>query len=82
MGVIGLYRLFSKNAQAAGSSTTTAAATAASDKGGAEEGEDKNEKHPMLDMADIARRAVPRKKSFLYTRAGDKGTSQVRFKIK
>ena len=33
--------------------------------------------HPMLDMADIARGAVPRKKSFLYTRRGDKGTSQV-----
>lgn len=33
--------------------------------------------YPMIDMADVARRAVPRKKSFLYTRNGDKGTSQV-----
>lgn len=32
----------------------------------------------MIDMAKVARRAVPRKKSFLYTRSGDKGTSQVR----
>lgn len=42
----------------------------------ARSGGDKKE-HPMLDMADIARRAVPRKKSFLYTRTGDKGTSQL-----
>lgn len=32
----------------------------------------------MIDMAEVARRAVPKKKSFLYTRNGDKGTSQVR----
>ncbi|CAM9825750.1 unnamed protein product [Ectocarpus sp. 12 AP-2014] len=42
--------------------------------GGGGEGGDE---HPMLDMAEIARRAVPRKKSFLYTRSGDKGTSQL-----
>ncbi|CAM9455154.1 unnamed protein product, partial [Ectocarpus fasciculatus] len=35
------------------------------------------DERPMLDMAEIARRAVPRKKSFLYTRSGDKGTSQL-----
>ncbi|CAM9177506.1 unnamed protein product, partial [Ascophyllum nodosum] len=29
-------------------------------------------------MAEVARRAVPRKKSFLYTRSGDKGTSQTK----
>ena len=37
----------------------------------------KKKEFPMLDMAEVARRAVPRKKSFLYTRSGDKGTSQV-----
>lgn len=42
--------------------------------GGGREGGDER---PMLDMAEIALRAVPRKKSFLYTRTGDKGTSQV-----
>ncbi|CAB1121544.1 unnamed protein product [Ectocarpus sp. CCAP 1310/34] len=42
--------------------------------GGGGEGGDER---PMLDMAEIARRAVPRKKSFLYTRSGDKGTSQL-----
>lgn len=41
------------------------------------EGQKDPEDFPMFDMADIARRAVPRKKSFLYTRSGDKGTSQV-----
>ena len=40
-------------------------------------GRNEKEKFPMLDMAEVARRAVPRKKSFLYTRSGDKGTSQV-----
>eukprot|EP00903_Cladosiphon_okamuranus_P006560 g6408.t1 len=33
--------------------------------------------YPMFDMAEVARRAVPKKKSFLYTRNGDKGTSQL-----
>lgn len=37
----------------------------------------KEKEFPMLDMTEIARRAVPREKSFLYTRRGDKGTSQV-----
>lgn len=48
--------------------------------GGRTPGEGQREDYPMLDMADIARRAVPRKKSFLYTRRGDKGTSQVQLK--
>lgn len=32
---------------------------------------------PMLNMEEIAKRTVARKKSFLYTRSGDSGTSQV-----
>lgn len=39
------------------------------------------EGYPMLDMAEIARRAVARKKSFLYTRSGDSGTSQVKYRM-
>lgn len=48
--------------------------------GGRTPGGGQREDFPMLDMADIARRAVQRKKSFLYTRRGDKGTSQVKQK--
>lgn len=42
-----------------------------------EDEEDGGEDFPMLLIADIARRTVRRKKSYLYTRSGDKGTSQV-----
>ncbi|CAM9762157.1 unnamed protein product [Pylaiella littoralis] len=38
---------------------------------------DGKQQYPMIDMADLARRTVQRKKSFLYTRSGDKGTSQL-----
>lgn len=54
-----------------------------SSKGGQEKSKEeqrmngKKTEFPMLDLAEIARRAVPREKSFLYTRRGDKGTSQV-----
>ena len=52
--------------------------TGKAEAGGGEGGNGKKKEFPMLDMAEVARRAVPRKKSFLYTRSGDKGTSQVK----
>ncbi|CAN0127342.1 unnamed protein product [Ectocarpus sp. 6 AP-2014] len=51
--------------------------TRANGRGGGGGGGEGDDERPMLDMAEIARRAVPRKKSFLYTRSGDKGTSQL-----
>ena len=51
--------------------------TGKAEAGGGEGRSGKKKEFPMLDMAEVARRAVPRKKSFLYTRSGDKGTSQV-----
>lgn len=45
-------------------------------KGGGGEGADAVHL-PMFNMEEIAKRAVERKKSFLYTRSGDSGTSQV-----
>ena len=52
--------------------------TGKAEAGGGEGGNGKKKEFPMLDMAEVARRVVPRKKSFLYTRSGDKGTSQVK----